>query len=724
MRIFLQRFRQASRTAQALLLVLAAAVLALVLEIGVFQFSYFSGNLGNYQEMELDLSAMDGWNGEALPLLPDSPTVSFDGLSLPVRSVTVRTSGPSGVLSGNIGICDEASSYRTVGAGSFQVNPGGSENTFTVRLDSHGNLSRLRITFTDELSDPVFLLSVTLNAREPLTVNGLRLFLMAFLFAVFFLTLNFRLYRQEYQYRKPSHRLVNAGVLLLCLLVCGTVFYGQNSDHSFLRPYPSLEEIRSPEMIVDAYMQQLDAFEKGQIELDLDVNPELEALDNPYDKGERDEKNVSYHWDRAWYNGKYYSYFGLAPLFMVYYPVYWLTGMLPTTTFAGLLLAVFAVVMIFAAIQGLMHLFAPRANLLLFLAGEMAVVCGSFLYLMQASSSSFYYLPLLAAAGWLAAFIALASYACSACRRPVGGAAAAENNGQSEDVSLPAAWKRVLFFALCGLSLVMLVLSRPNMALLAAAFAAPLFLHILWDRGLTWRQKLLESVCPFLIPVLIGAAAIMYYNFIRFDSIFEFGTTYQLTESDIRWNSLSLSLHHFGSMLYHYFAESFVYTEFFPFLRFTTEKCIDFGNYLYQEYSAGLFQMPLNLGIFLLAPLLAKGRRSDALQKKKDSLKKKTFSFLLLGILVLGYINFLLGGIHIRYVCDLSLALSLMAFMLILDQIHFDGTRSARILYAIVLALLLVTIGRGLLVIFSNETNDILLHYPDFFLRISRIFHP
>src|SRR5699024_110130 len=122
---------------------------------------------------------------------------------------------------------------------------------------------------------------------------------------------------------------------------------------------------------------------------------------------------------------------------------------------------------------------------------------------------------------------------------------------------------------------------------------------LLLNRKLSWRQRLLESACPFLIPVLLGAAAIMYYNYIRFDSVFEFGTTYQLTESDIRWNSIVLSLHHFGSMLYHYFLESFVYTEFFPFLRFTTEKCVDFGNYLYQEYSAGLLQMPLNLGLFL-----------------------------------------------------------------------------------------------------------------------------
>ena len=173
-------------------------------------------------------------------------------------------------------------------------------------------------------------------------------------------------------------------------------------------------------------------------------------------------------------------------------------------------------------------------------------------------------------------------------------------------------------------------------------------------------------------------------------------------------------------MLYHYFAESFVYTEFFPFLRFTTEKCVDFGNYLYQEYSAGLLQMPLNLGIFLLIPaVFTRSSSSD----RNGLLKKQTGVLVLLAALALGYLDFMLGGIHIRYVCDLTLALSVLALFLILEQIHFDGTRSARILYVIVLCAILVTIGRGVLTIFSNETNDVLLKNPDFYLYVSRIFH-
>ena len=691
------KFQKLSTPAAVLVSLGAALVLALVLEIGVFQFSYFTQGSGSYAETTLDLSGVEGWNGEALALLPENPSVSLDGFSLPVRSATITTAGPAKVLTGTLGICDAASPVKTAGAGTFTVNPGGRENTATVRIQSRGDLTRLRLTF-EELNEPVFLISVTLNARQPLAIHWLRVFLMTGLLAALFLALRFRLYAQDYQPDRRSHKLLNLGVLLLALFISAGILYGSDASHQLLRPYPTLEEVRSPEMVVDAYMQQLDAFEKGQLELDLDVNPALHELINPYDKGERDKNGVEYHWDRAYYNGKYYSYFGLAPLFMVYYPVFWLTGMLPTTIFAGACLTVFAILCIFAAIQGLMRLFTPKANLLLFLSGELAVMGGSLLWLMQASASSFYYLPLIASFGWLGAFTAFACYGYQAGKP----------------------WKRIVLFALCGLSVVMLVLSRPNAALLAIAFGAPLFLRILLDKNLSARQRFLESALPFLIPILMGAAGIMYYNAIRFGSVFEFGTSYQLTESDIRYNSVTPGLHHFGSMLYHYFAESFVYTEFFPFLRFTTEKCVDFGNYLYQEYSAGLLQMPLNLGIFLLIPaVFTRSSSSD----RKELLKKQTGVLVLLAALALGYLDFMLGGIHIRYVCDLTLALSVLALFLILEQIHFDGTRSARILYVIVLCAILVTIGRGVLTIFSNETNDVLLKNPDFYLYVSRIFH-
>jgi len=672
-------------------LLVFAILLSFFLEIFFFNFSYFSQKLKDYPRREIDLTAYEAYNGEALPLLPENATFSFDNLGLPARSVTVHTSGPVQMLSGNIGICDEASAYNTVGAGSFQVNPGGQESSFTVPLNSRGDLSRLRITFTEVPNTPVFLLSVVLNEQLPLQIHALRLL---FLFGLFFVLLSvfrFRLYDREYCPEKPSHRLLNLGALVFCLFISCCILYGSRSDHAYLKPYPTQAEIRSSAWIVDAYMQQLDAFEKGQVELDLDINPKLEHLDNPYDKGERDSKQIIHHADRAYYNGKYYSYFGLAPLFTVYYPVYWMTGMLPTEALSSSLLAIFAIISIFAAIQGLLLLFKPRVNLLLFLVGEIAVVCGSFLYLLQ-SSLTFYYLPPLSAIGWMAAFIAFSSFAC---------------------LSQTGA-KRIILFALSGIAVVMLVLSRPNSLLLAIAFAAPLFLWVLFDKQRSLPQKL-QSAVPFLIPVLIGGAAIMYYNYIRFDSPFEFGTSYQLTMNDIRYNKLTFHIEHVSSMLYHYFLEPFASIENFPFLTLAYDPCLNFGNYLYQTYSVGLFAMPLNLGVFLAGFTF----RS---KEKKDSLKKWMYGLLFSGVLLLAYLNFEVAGIHIRYVCDLSLIFSLVAFLLILEHIHFDQTKSARILYAIALCFCLITIGRGLLTIFSNETNFVSYFNPDFYLKIAKMF--
>ena len=62
-------------------------------------------------------------------------------------------------------------------------------------------------------------------------------------------------------------------------------------------------------------------------------NPLLEGVvvdpENPYDRAARDKAGVWYMWDRALYNGKYYSYFGIAPILTVYYPCQLLTGKLP-----------------------------------------------------------------------------------------------------------------------------------------------------------------------------------------------------------------------------------------------------------------------------------------------------------------------------------------------------------------------------------------------------------
>ena len=80
---------------------------------------------------------------------------------------------------------------------------------------------------------------------------------------------------------------------------------------------------------VDIYIRQFDAWKKGQIELDLEVDRRLAELENPYDPTQRKQSGARYNWDYALYDGKYYSYFGIAPILTVHAPIYAVTGKLP-----------------------------------------------------------------------------------------------------------------------------------------------------------------------------------------------------------------------------------------------------------------------------------------------------------------------------------------------------------------------------------------------------------
>ena len=94
MKNFVSRLDRLPAATQTLFLAAAAAVLALLIELCLFHLPGILSLSDGYPETSIDLSSLDGWNGEALAVLPESPSISFDGLSLPVRSVTVTSAGP------------------------------------------------------------------------------------------------------------------------------------------------------------------------------------------------------------------------------------------------------------------------------------------------------------------------------------------------------------------------------------------------------------------------------------------------------------------------------------------------------------------------------------------------------------------------------------------------------------------------------------------------------
>ena len=69
------------------------------------------------------------------------------------------------------------------------------------------------------------------------------------------------------------------------------------------------------------YELTADAILDGHLYIDYDdIDPKLLEMENPYDYEERLAREINYHYDHAFYNGHYYMYFGVVPVFLLFIP--------------------------------------------------------------------------------------------------------------------------------------------------------------------------------------------------------------------------------------------------------------------------------------------------------------------------------------------------------------------------------------------------------------------
>ena len=74
-------------------------------------------------------------------------------------------------------------------------------------------------------------------------------------------------------------------------------------------------------------------------------------------------KRQTYKWDRAFYNGKYYCYFGIVPALVFYLPYYLVTGHMLKTKILALLLVVIIEMLMAALVYAMARQYKKRLNL-------------------------------------------------------------------------------------------------------------------------------------------------------------------------------------------------------------------------------------------------------------------------------------------------------------------------------------------------------------------------
>ena len=254
----------------------------------------------------------------------------------------------------------------------------------------------------------------------------------------------------------------------------------------------------------------------GHVYLDLPVDPKLLEI-NPYEPSERVAAEASCYSDHAFYNGKYYMYFGVVPVILLFLPYLLLTGQDLTTYHATQFFAAFAILGVFLLFRKLAKKYFPSMSFLQFisLTTAFATICIYFsigtpaLYCTATTSAA-------CMAIWSIYFFTSSVFLTEAKDR----------------------WRRVLLASLGSLFGAASFGCRPTGALGAFLLVVPFFFEYLRTEILynkkenSYVLKLAGRICVIGLPYLIIGILLMYYNYVRFGNPTEFGQSYQLTVCD------------------------------------------------------------------------------------------------------------------------------------------------------------------------------------------------
>lgn len=614
-------------------------------------------------------------------------TVTFTALDLrDIRTAAAELTGEKRLLRVVFSLSDDSHALGLTTADSVLTVPGQSAR---ARLDVHGALRALQISF--ETSDETAALTaLVLNAPVPYRFSPLRLAAFALPLLLLAAILCFGLWRVLLDRRNPRHHLAYALTALFCvLLIVGVQYLCMPEDRAQFQytwdlRYPFEDEIY--EYRAQAHAVLYDMLMHGRLAVDVTPDERLLALQNPYDPTQRLASGAEVMFDYALHDGQYYVYFGLTPVLVFYAPFCLLTGALPAYTTAACFFALLTVAGAFLCVWEAVRRFARRPALLSVCFGALAVALGGNLLMLQASADR-YHLSI----ACMQAFFYLALWAgFVACRQKT-------------------RLRRTGMFMLCALFCVLLTGARATGALAAAGWLLPLFLCVLLSKKHGARRKLADAL-SFLIPLSVGAAALMCYNAARFGFALEFGQTWQLTLEDIRQNRLALRA--LPQAIYYYYLDALRLTPEFPFIAAGESFINHTGNWFYGVVNAGALSMPVTWGALLLFALPEKRRRG------------------MLGILLTAVLftlpvalaGYCLAGAALRYVCDILPTLCLAGALALILISGRDAQEGRGHTVAIACLLCAGTAIVACCLAFGNYRNFISLYSPQKYLYLHTLF--
>lgn len=670
-------------------------VIALALETFVFNYNYFA--TAGYQPISLNdkLELLQDEDGAYL-LTEVDHTLEFSQLNTEVHDLWLNFTfaQPAQDLTIKINFTDEAhqtyfdTTEYTRGIPNVQVSTWSGQSKY-INLNATGIVNNLRIEIVgDDVRYPILLDDICLNMPHPFNFNMKR---FGFTLGVLLLGFAFRprsaIYRLSIvnDARKSKAAIIFAVVievwLMSSFLLMGTNYVGVATKDYNPGGWDGVSVINVFEVGGDnaqQYAELAKSMAEGHLYLNEEPPSWLEEMEDPYDKGARDEAQKAtgekYLFDVAYYDGHYYVYFGVVPVLLFYLPFYLLTGAnFPTAI--GVLIAVIAFVL---GLTALLDRFAryhfKQVSLGLYLLLQIPLVLGcGVLYLLK--FPTFYSLPI--ALGLAFSVWGLYLWTCGrTSEHPCG------------------------FYLGGSLCMAAVLGCRPQLLVLSFV-AFPLFWRpYITERRLFTPAGIREFLC-LVAPYLVVGLGIMYYNAARFGSPFDFGANYNLTVNDMTKRGWEVG--RLAPAFFSYFLQPPSVSGVFPFLQAGPFDTTYMGQTVKEPTFGGILAC---LPILWVLPF---ARRILNLRIHQRSTKTiaGVIVVLLFGGAVVALADAEMAGILQRYYADFSFMFLASAALLIfiVNENLEVGSTFRDVCMKVLLVLVILTVLYSVLLCFVPEVN-------------------
>ena len=565
------------------------------------------------------------------------------------------------------------------------------EKSEYININTSGKSEHLMLRFDSE-EDVIKVDSISINNERPFEFSVLRIFFVtAVLFFIYIFKPSSPLYKKELlKHQNLKYNLTVAIITVQCILIVfvGTMnptFLGMTAtENGFaFTPLPMPNH--------NQYDELAQAILEGKTYIDNnDVPKSLIDMENPYDTAARSLTSSAtgdeYRWDVAYFDAHYYVYFGIVPLLIMYLPFRALFDAPFPSAIGIMIFAMLFTIGVFKLLELICKKHFKKISVGTYLLLSLTFVncCGTMFLVKR---PDFYSVPIMTAM----TFVVWGLYCWI--------------KGKDEK-------KQNLYFFLGSLFSALTVGCRPQFVLICAV-AIPVFFKYFFKEKQIFNKNGIKNLVALAVPFVIVAAGIMYYNYIRFASPFDFGSAYNLTTNDVTKRGFNMGRTGLGIFTYLFQPPQF--TAVFPYIKAAQIETNYIGRTIYEYCFGGLItSLPVLWFIF-------------ALPKVKDVLKEKNLFSLVLTLLGVGFALVIAdtqaGGLLQRYYSDFGFIFFLASTLVIFALSEKEVLRESNIkLNSLLFISTILSVVYTIALVFSVADVTIDTQNPTLYAKILHLF--